>query len=257
MTALVPLNKVVYLLKPKIGRTNQRLFSSTSLQQQYSNIHNYILLCHSFSGCDSTSAIFGKGKKHLLKILESEAAMEKVLSTFNSRGLTKIEVKEAGETLFLSLYGEKNGKCSLDEWRYRLFQKSLKKTSAKLESLPPTSDSAAQHSYRCYYQVQFWLDNKLLPEQWGWTRQDGNLLLPTKMTLEAAPEDILKLVSCTCRDNCSTSQCSCKKSGIACTRLCKVCEGLTCLNAEHDEEEPMLIDPEDLIEGDSIDEGDY
>nr|CAD7441844.1 unnamed protein product [Timema bartmani] len=72
------------------------------------------------------------------------------------------------------------------------------------------------------------------------------------MTLEAAPEDILKLVSCTCRSNCSTSQCSCKKSGLACTRLYKVCEGLTCLNSEHEEEEPMLIDLEDLIEGDSI-----
>nr|CAD7439831.1 unnamed protein product [Timema bartmani] len=54
------------------------------------------------------------------------------------------------------------------------------------------------------------------------------------------------------RGNCSTSQCNCKKSGIACTRLCKVCEGLTCLNAEHEEEEPMLIDLEDLIEGNSI-----
>nr|CAD7439740.1 unnamed protein product [Timema bartmani] len=58
------------------------------------------------------------------------------------------------------------------------------------------------------------------------------------------------------RGNCSTSQCSCKKSGLACTQLCKVCEGLTCLNTEH-EEEPMLIDPEGLIEGDSINfEGD-
>lgn len=74
--------------------------------------------------------------------------MEKVISTFNSKSSTKIEVKEAGETLFLSMYGEKNGKFSQDEWRYRLFQKSLKKASAKLESLPPSSDS---YSYSYSY----------------------------------------------------------------------------------------------------------
>lgn len=40
---------------------------------------------------------------------------------------------------------------------------------------------------------------------------------------------IVLQVRCSCTD-CSTSRCTCKKSGIRCTQLCKNCEGETCDN---------------------------
>lgn len=150
---------------------------------------------------------------------------------------------QAGETIFLLLYGSNDRTQTLDALRYIMFQKSLRKSTAKLESLPPTSASAAQHSYRTYYQVQLWMGNKLNSENWGWTRQNG-ILQATRTTLEPAPEAILKLVFCSCKGSCSTSQCTCMKSGVKCSPLCKVCEGGACLNMET-EEDAATIHTED------------
>lgn len=49
------------------------------------------------------------------------------------------------------------------------------------QNLPPTSASAALHTFRTYYQVQDWLVNKLDPEEWVWIRRDG-ILQPIKNT---------------------------------------------------------------------------
>lgn len=232
LTALAPMNNEILLIKPKKGCTSESVFSSISLQQQHIDIKNYILLAHSFSGCDTTSAIYGKGKKQLFKLLETETDLATHVHTFHKPDANHIEVKKAGECILLFLYGSKDGKLTLNQLRFNLFQKSLKKSVARLESLPPTSDSAAQHSYRTYYQIQLWLGNKLRPEDWGWTRHN-DYLLPIRTTIEPAPETILKLVSCSCKGSCSTSQCSCLKSGIKCSLLCRFCEEGACTNSKN------------------------
>lgn len=229
-------DKPILLLKPPIGRVKRKVFSSLTLQQEHVNVKEYILLVHSFSGCDSTSAIYGKGKKQLLKLVEKNNLLMECVSIFNSHRSTANEIEKAGERLFLSLYGTTHSNISLNELRYNLFQKSLKKIAPKLESLPPTSASGAQHSFRTYYQVQVWQGNKgLVPEEWGWMRQD-HILQPVKTTLEPAPDNILKLISCACKGSCSTQQCTCLKSGIKCSTICKVCEGTSCMNNYNESE---------------------
>lgn len=38
-------------------------------------------------------------------------------------------------------------------------------------------------------------------------------------------------VFCSCKSNCTSARCSCKKSGLTCNQYCKSCQGQTCENA--------------------------
>ena len=60
-------DKPFLLMKPLIEKVKKKVFSSSALQQQHQNLSEFIFLVHGFSGCVSTSAIYGKGKKQLLE----------------------------------------------------------------------------------------------------------------------------------------------------------------------------------------------
>ena len=47
----------------------------------------------------------------------------------------------------------------------------------------------------------------------------------------AAPTELLDVVSCGCKNNCTSKQCTCKEYGLPCTQACKGCHGTTCDNA--------------------------
>lgn len=72
-------------------------------------------------------------------------------------------------------------------------------------------------------------------------------LTPTLTTLEAAPPEVLKLVSCRCKKGCSTVACSCRKSGLNCTLLCLSCHGETCSNVREIEIDGMDDDETDAV----------
>ena len=97
-----------------------------------------------------------------------------------------------------------------------------------LSNLPPTEDAATQHLYRVYLQVQKWLSNDLLPTEWGWSKEN-NLLRPIRMKNQAAPDDILKMIFCSCKKICGKG-CSCKKAGLNCSPACGYCEEKNCSN---------------------------
>lgn len=63
-------NQDIYFLKPKSssGTEPQKIFSTKSLDDQYANTKNHLLFAHCFTGCDTTSAFFKKGKKHFSKV---------------------------------------------------------------------------------------------------------------------------------------------------------------------------------------------
>ena len=157
---------------------------------------------------------------------------------FNSTDSTTNEIENVGEQLLLFQYGATSYNISLDNLRYILFQKSFEKIASKLESMPSKSSNGAHHSFRAYYEVQDWRGNKKpFPEQWGWMRLNGDLQ-SAKTTLELAPYSIPQLISCACKRNCSTLQCTCLKSGVKSFAICKVCEGDTRQN--HNYEDSLL-----------------
>ena len=104
-----------------------------------------------YAGTITTSTIYGKGKKQLLKVFEANASLMEHVRVFNSSDSTANEIEKARESLFLFLQVATNYNISLEIIQYFFFQKSFKKISSKLESFPPTSVSGAQHSFRTYY----------------------------------------------------------------------------------------------------------
>lgn len=80
-------------------------------------IKQYILFIHAWSGCDSISAIFGKGKPSFFKLLSKSLSIKAVAETISDYWATQEEVNEASLNMFKEQYG---GKASymLKKMRY-------------------------------------------------------------------------------------------------------------------------------------------
>ena len=68
---LCPVDREILLLKPKIGKVQPKVFSTLNIKLNYLGISNFIILAYAFGGCDTTSAIYFKGKKLILHFLAS------------------------------------------------------------------------------------------------------------------------------------------------------------------------------------------
>ena len=98
-------------------------------------------------------------------------------------------------------------------------------------ALPPTSDYAKYQSYRSYHQIQKCLGKDNDPTAWGYIRYI--YLIPVVKDKAAAPDKILKLLSCGCKKGCSDRTCVCVKAGLLCSILCSGCNGRNCTNVEN------------------------
>ncbi|WAR13570.1 hypothetical protein MAR_027750 [Mya arenaria] len=130
------------------------------------------------------------------------------------------------------LYGIGKGatlKKTVSDEKIRNHAIQTKKSAVLVQSLPPTSNAAKYHSYRVYLQVQTWIGRDISPTDWGWT-MNGDKLVPVKTSLPAAPERLLKMIRCCCRQKCDSKRCTCRKHGLCCTAACGECHGLSCSN---------------------------
>ena len=202
------------------------------------------MFLHAVTGCDTVSAIYRQGKRKAFDIVHKKRDFD-LLDTFTNTGSTHTEVKRAGETFLLKLYGARNCE-SLDEYRHIAYKRAIGRSSLsssfQLASLPPTSAAAKQHSFRTYLTVQEWMGNSLPPTDWGWRSQEGSLA-PLETDISVAPDTLLNMVSCGCKaDGCSNMTCCCKKLGLFCTSMCSRCSGQTCNNTA-----PILLQNDDQI----------
>ncbi|KAI4476357.1 hypothetical protein M0804_013672 [Polistes exclamans] len=210
LTARTPMDKIIYFLKP--GRAQQRteIYSSKSLSA-YPKCQNYILFLHAITGCDTSSAMYRKGKTSVFKLFEKNDLTNcaKVFTKINSTPQT---INTEGIRFLLAVYRAPKKITCINKYRYLTFVKNTRnKKQIQLSCLPPTSASAIQHLYRVYYQVQTRLGNQLNPEDWGWKLID-NTLEPIKTLLPPAPEKLLNTIFCNCKKGC-TAKCGCKKIG--------------------------------------------
>lgn len=243
LIALTPEKLNITMWKPRAS-TKQ----SDSIYETHRNQHlkNIILFAHAFTGCDTTSAIYGKGKKRLLDIINKNAQLMQYVEVFYNPDASLEDIKVAGEQIMLALYGQLDSNLTLSQCRVSRFLSTIgkSKTAINLATLPPTSTAAYLHSLRTYYQVQFWLGNyNLNPEDWGWIKSE-TMYLPTKTTEKLAPDELLKLLHCTCTKEC-TNRCGCKRAGLLCSPLCKNCKGETCSNSTR----PSIDDDNDDADG--------
>ena len=175
---------------------------------------------HSLTGCDTTSAFVGKGKKKGFDLInrreEFIVLMHQLGENFN---LEESTVK-ACQKFVCALYGRRNVK-EVNEVRYRLF------CSKNLQShqLPPVKDSLVKHLPRVNYQARIWklaLEPQPIvppPQGNGWLLHDGELCIDWFESLPA-PLAVLELLSCHCGGKCENNHCCCISNQLHCTDAC-------------------------------------
>ena len=114
----------------------------------------YILAIHTWGGCDTTSAVFGHGKCRILKLAQQSQEVRQWCAVFSQEDVTRGAVGQAGERIFISMYGGKPDD-SLTKLRHARYREIAATNSSVLrpERLPPTERAAFQHSPRVHLQV--------------------------------------------------------------------------------------------------------
>ncbi len=206
------------------------LYDIAEIKRSVGDAAEHLMFIHAITGCDTVSALFGQGKRKAFKLVEKQKGIVG-LETFTCATSRKEDVAIVGEQFLLKLYGANKAE-TLDRYRYIAYNRAISRSSLsstfKLESLPPTSAAAKQHSYRTYHTVQQWVGNSLSPLEWGWQLKE-NCLVPTESDNPIAPERLLKMVSCGCKSGCG-KQCGCRKLALHCSSLCSQCFRQTCTN---------------------------
>ena len=212
-----------------------QLINIQEVQSANAGVSDHLLFLHSMTGCDTTSALYMKGKTKAFDVMKS-LRNSQIPDAFTSPTSTHDDVAQNGEDFLLQLYGGGDAK-TLDQKRYIMYKRSISKSSLssvfKLETLPPTSAAAKYHSYRVYHTVQQWIGNELSPLDWGWRVSASGLLVPIETDKPVAPDKILRMISCGCKTGCGQS-CGCRKKGLHCSVMCSQCYGLTCSNISID-----------------------
>ena len=233
LPSLAPAGSGMYML---CSTNPTSLYNITLIQEAVGNKKQNLLFAHSVTGCDTTSALFGLGKKKAIDFLD-QYNNENSLDVFISGSPRKETISNVGEKFILKLYGAQKGVEKLDKHRYIAYNKTIRRSSLssafKLKSLPPTSRAAHFHVMRTYLQVQQWVGCVLEPTEWGWYVEDG-MLKPIKSDQAVAPDTLLKKITCGCdtdKGNCGRA-CSCRKLSLLCGPGCKCTESeQNCSNA--------------------------
>ena len=197
-----------------------------------------LIFVHAFTGCDSTSRIFGVGKKSTFqKIIKGDPVLQLCAKEFVSPNQKKELIQDLGNQAMIVISGAK-GKDSLASLRYSIFSKEVVSgtTFVSPECLPPKDMSTKYHSLRVYYQIMAWTgqESDLNVLDWGW-RCDDNQLVPVMTDLSAAPDNLMKMIHCNCSTACSTPRCTCRRNGLRCTPACGPCQLQSCDNLHNQE----------------------
>ena len=173
---------------------------------------------HAMTGCDTTSALAGIGKKKACSMLCRSQQHQESLGLLGDRRMDKETVTKC-EAFICDLYTcPKQKPRTSDELRYVLFCQKKQKS----ETLPPTSDSLLQHLKRANYQIIVWgssiedVQHLPPPEDNRWDNECA-ILKPVLMTKEPAPRSLLELTTYQCKKSRCQSKCSSNSTGLSCT----------------------------------------
>ena len=111
-----------------------------------------LLGMHAFTGCDTTSFPFNKGKVSFLSVLEAEY-FPGLIHVLREEDAMQWDPLEVGLSFFCALYGLKPG-TPMEEARYNLYTKT--KARPRLRNLPPNSINLLIHVQRAHLQMTLW-----------------------------------------------------------------------------------------------------
>lgn len=242
-----PTMQDVFLTSGSYKKNRTRIWAIKATQARLGRgVCGNILFAHAFCGCDTTSRAYNISKSLPIKKLKNNDFV-KDAQIFLADDSNNQVIAEAGERVFVSLYNGRHDD-TLDHLRLVRYQQKVSSSISQVQAkvLPPTSSAARHHSYRVYFQVQEWATLgrcEHMPEEWGWELRRGQLI-PVTTDIPPAPEDLLNVIRCTCKKDCSSGRCSCRKHGLTCTTACGECRGVSCMNTVHQLEESGESDSE-------------
>lgn len=129
LTGLTSNTDNLYFYKISTGNNQNELYSTIS----HHHLKQYILFAHDFAGCDTTSAIYGKGKKKILAILSKNDELQKLVQIFYHRSSSIEDIYLTAEKIILYLYNSFDTNISLGDLRYIRFQKSAFTASTEVK----------------------------------------------------------------------------------------------------------------------------
>ena len=193
-------HKNIFMIHPQSGKPD-KIYPLHLVRKSLGPCSDVLMAVHAFTGCDTTSAPFRKGKKKLLVSAKNNEKLREYLKVFKNQNSIEGDIVKAGEEVFKDLYGLKSFK-SLDIARYfrlkQIIARDKIETTTNLAALPPTTGFAKMHSLRTYLQVQMWYGNTPEPLKWGLEENAGNLQ-PVGSDRPASPQRLMKIIFCDCK----------------------------------------------------------
>ena len=199
------------------------------------NKENYLkalIGIHTLTGCDTVSAFCGKGKWKAIQLLQKKSEYLQVMARIGETWDLSEEVFRATEAFVCNLYGHEVD--SVDLLRYKLY--CAKGGKVEPEALPPCQSSLRLHVKRSNYQAAIWkralspCPDIPSPQEHGWNI-DNDVINFVWLDSKPAPEEVLELLSCSCKRVCSLQSCCCLKSGLKCTDMCSLqCDNMAVID---------------------------
>ena len=209
--------------------TNRRRYIpiNTIVEKVGHDVCQNLPAAHALTGCDTTSSLFGVGKRvAYTKLVEH---VKQIPSAFKTFGLSDSVDDDfcAAQAYVLKFYSIKlkGAKCtSLNKLRH-IYASSTDRSAAQF---PPTEDAFKQHVMRARYQASIWCQSHICnpvlddPLYNGWKLTQESMLEPVMFTKEVAPVQVRDLTHlyCTDRDCSIGKKCQCVLSGLQCTDYC-------------------------------------
>lgn len=100
---LTPNDKHIAMWKPNILSKPDVIYEAAKINK----LKNMLLFAHAFTGCDTVSSIFNKGKQSLLNLIKKESTVRQEVHKFYEPQSTVDDIKEAGERIMLQLLAAK------------------------------------------------------------------------------------------------------------------------------------------------------
>lgn len=244
-----PKRKTLYFRSDNKSKGEIRVYNINILKELLGQkLCTHLLFIHSFSGCDTTSRIFGTGKKTLFqKFVKEDKGLETCAHAFTQPGQQSDTIETHGNRAMVSICGGKSSD-SLASLRHTILKKKVvsSATFVSPQRLPPTASATKFHSLRSYYQIMTWLgvESTMESTDWGW-KSENNVLKPVMNSKNPAPENLLKIVHCNCTSSCTSQRCTCRRYGLPCTSACGPCQSDNCENPNNEVRQEEIIDETD------------
>ena len=214
-------------------KQRSRFIDLTAVAAMYRSTAASLIGLHAFTGCDSCSAFSGKGKKKGLMLLKDQRYSRSMAQLGQSFELSPTLLRDL--EAFVCAMDGRPALHDVNEARYKLFCAKGSSTA----QLPPCKDALELHAKRANYQAAIWRRSLQpqpvvpSPNGQGWSVDSSNSIPVNWLTLLPAPQQLLELVSCSCKKGCGTGLCSCCRNGMPCT---DVCQCVDCTNRQDEGE---------------------